>query len=79
MLQYPNTVSFLRKVGDLESLLSQSLTLKLIRIVAIACGVQFISAHFDEFFVTGDDVPNVTAVSRQGKLATTWATIKQSQ
>ncbi|MBI1925058.1 hypothetical protein HYR99_12520 [Candidatus Poribacteria bacterium] len=35
------------------------------------------TAHFDDFSVTGDDVPDTArAVDTKAKLATTWATIK---
>jgi hypothetical protein len=34
-------------------------------------------AHFDNVVITGDDIPdNTTAVSRQGKLATTWGRLR---
>jgi hypothetical protein len=36
------------------------------------------AVHFDDFSVTGDDIPdNVTAISPKSKLATTWSRIKQ--
>jgi len=36
--------------------------------------------HFDNFVITGDDIPDKNlglSVESQGKLATTWAKIKQ--
>jgi 3-keto-disaccharide hydrolase len=39
------------------------------------------TAHFDDFFFTGDDVPNevITAVSMRSKLVTVWGNLKQYQ
>jgi hypothetical protein len=38
------------------------------------------TAHFDDFVVSGDDVPNLNySVSSKGKLPTMWGKIKNSQ
>ena len=45
--------------------------------VGLGIGNEFTSAHFDDFFVTDDDIPNITAVSPKTKVATTWSEIKR--
>jgi hypothetical protein len=51
--------------------------------IGIVGSYEFTSAHFDDFFVTGDDVvPDdimAMSVSPKTKLATTWATMKREQ
>jgi len=45
--------------------------------VGLGIGNEFTSAHFDDFFVTDEDIPSITAVSPKTKVATTWGEIKR--
>ena len=47
--------------------------------VGLGIGNEFTSAHFDDFFVTDEDIPSITAVSPKTKVATTWSEIKRRQ
>jgi len=45
-----------------------------------ACCIRGTTVHYDDFSVTGDDVPGtVAAVDPRAKLATTWGAIKRSR
>ena len=45
--------------------------------VGLGVGINSTIVHFDDFFVTDEDIPSITAVSPKHRLAKTWSKIKR--